>query len=342
MGLEAGTYISDLTKTNPISTDKKGQGDDHLRLLKSVLQATFPNASKAFYLPVTLSKTADFAVLASHMNTTFLTDTTAGAVTYTLPTLASGDAGWECSFLKTNTGTNPFFIAPPSGTIQSGEVSGLSKTRRCIPGHKTKVLWTGTAWIAERVVKTPVGSVLEFAGTSLPVGYEWPNGTALSSSANYPDYNSVRGGLTTPDRRGRVAAGKDDMGGSSANRLTAATAQGLNGDTFEATGGEEAHTLTKAESPTGLITLTDPNHHHFVANNTTFNATLSATNYLSWAADFGGGSTFNYNLEGQTTAANVGKTSDSSTGISLTDNGSDDAHNVLQPTIIENFILVVE
>lgn len=43
MGLEAATYISDLVATNPVgATDTVAQGDDHLRLLKTVIQATWP------------------------------------------------------------------------------------------------------------------------------------------------------------------------------------------------------------------------------------------------------------------------------------------------------------
>lgn len=44
MGLEAGTFIGDLVPANPPGSDGKSQGDDHLRLIKSVLQATFPLA----------------------------------------------------------------------------------------------------------------------------------------------------------------------------------------------------------------------------------------------------------------------------------------------------------
>lgn len=42
MSLETGTYISDLVATNPVgATDPKSQGDDHIRLLKSTILATF-------------------------------------------------------------------------------------------------------------------------------------------------------------------------------------------------------------------------------------------------------------------------------------------------------------
>ncbi len=42
MGLESVTFISDLVSTNPVSTDLKSAGDDHLRRIKSALLNTFP------------------------------------------------------------------------------------------------------------------------------------------------------------------------------------------------------------------------------------------------------------------------------------------------------------
>ena len=43
MGLETASYISELVDTNPVVGDPVGEGDDHLRLLKTVLQTQFPN-----------------------------------------------------------------------------------------------------------------------------------------------------------------------------------------------------------------------------------------------------------------------------------------------------------
>jgi hypothetical protein len=42
MALETGNYISDLVKTNPLSSDNISEGDDHLQLIKKILQRTFP------------------------------------------------------------------------------------------------------------------------------------------------------------------------------------------------------------------------------------------------------------------------------------------------------------
>lgn len=43
MGLEAATYIHQLSATNPASDDPLNAGDDHIRLIKSAVKATFPN-----------------------------------------------------------------------------------------------------------------------------------------------------------------------------------------------------------------------------------------------------------------------------------------------------------
>lgn len=49
MGLEAASFVNDLVVANPVGgVDQKAQGDDHLRLLKTVLKATFPLAVGAY------------------------------------------------------------------------------------------------------------------------------------------------------------------------------------------------------------------------------------------------------------------------------------------------------
>lgn len=220
MTIEVATWITDLQPLNPPSTDPRGQGDDHLRLIKLVLQDTFPTASKAFYNPTSVAKSANFSVLAADMNKTFLVDTTAGIVTMTLPTLASGDAGWECFLLKTNTGTNPVLVAPATGTLNSGEYAALAAARRCIPGRRTQCLWTGTVWFISRVNTLPVTSLIKAQGTGLPVGYEYPNGQTLGSVAtNYPELNLVLGSGVLIDVRGRGEIALDNLGGSAAGRV---------------------------------------------------------------------------------------------------------------------------
>lgn len=47
MALESAIYINQLNAGNPGATDTVAQADDHLRLIKSVLKATFPNITGA-------------------------------------------------------------------------------------------------------------------------------------------------------------------------------------------------------------------------------------------------------------------------------------------------------
>jgi hypothetical protein len=68
MSLETGNYIADLVITNPTITDPKSQGDDHFRLIKTVLKETLNGFTGAI-----LVTAADTGTAAAHV----LTPTTA-------------------------------------------------------------------------------------------------------------------------------------------------------------------------------------------------------------------------------------------------------------------------
>lgn len=85
MGLESATYIDGLVDTNPTASDNANQGDNHLRLIKSVLKATFPNINGAVTATPAQLNTA-YLPLAGGTLTGGLTGTTAtfsGAITAT-------------------------------------------------------------------------------------------------------------------------------------------------------------------------------------------------------------------------------------------------------------------
>jgi microcystin-dependent protein len=97
------------------------------------------------------------------------------------------------------------------------------------------------------MLRVPAGCVMPFAGATPPDGWLLCYGQAVSRTS-YSDLFAAIGttygagdGSTTfnlPDLRGRVAAGKDDMGGSAANRITNAVS-GIIGTTLGAAGGDE-------------------------------------------------------------------------------------------------------
>lgn len=331
MGIESATYIQDLDTSLPGATDLRSQGDDHLRLLKTVLKTTFTGATRVYQIPGVLSKTADYTVVKADGEATVYCTTAAGACTFTLPSLVALDAGWKINFIKTNSGANPMFIAPPSGTINSGGISGLAKARRSVPGIRVTVIWDGTAFFVTRALSAPIGSTLEYNVLALPAGYEWPNGQTLASaSTNYPEYNSVVGSGLCPDHRGRYAGGKDDMGGSAASRIT--TAGGVvDGATIGAVGGTQAITLAAANIPS----LTSVNASQAISVTSTTNGLKNQQNNAVQSSGFA----FGFNaIETPTAFVSTGNNSIS---VAYT-NASPTTVKNLPPTIIVNKILVVE
>jgi microcystin-dependent protein len=163
---------------------------------------------------------------------------------------------------------------------------------------------------------TPPGLIMPYAGTAAPTGWLLCYGQAISR-ATYASLFAITSttygvgdGSTTfnlPDIRGRVVAGQDDMGGSSANRLTGLSG-GVNGDTLGATGGAETHTLVTAEVPS---------HSHTIP---------LGTNYSSY-------------VNGSVIGVGSRVWNGSTRGHSTDTVGGDDPHNNVQPTLILNYII---
>lgn len=134
--------------------------------------------------------------------------------------------------------------------------------------------WTTLQEVDPAAIACPVGSVVEYAGLTAPSGWFFCYGQTVSRTTYSGLFDAigttygVGDGETTftlPDCRGRIIAGKDDMGGTSANRLTSP----INGDNLGAAGGSQGHTLTASQVPplTGS-TSTNGNHTHSLTNGT--------------------------------------------------------------------------
>ena len=51
MALETAAWVTQLVSTNPVVGDPVGEGDDHLRMLKTVLKNSFPSTSVTAIVP---------------------------------------------------------------------------------------------------------------------------------------------------------------------------------------------------------------------------------------------------------------------------------------------------
>jgi hypothetical protein len=75
MGLETGSTISSFITSNPTSSDPVNQGDDHLRLIKSVLRAQFPGVGGLGYATAITTTEAELNALHGLTNYYFLSGT---------------------------------------------------------------------------------------------------------------------------------------------------------------------------------------------------------------------------------------------------------------------------
>lgn len=218
----------------------------------------------------------------------------------------------------------------------------------------------------------PIGAVIDYAGTTEPnskwvfaYGQEVSRSTYATLFTRLGTTYGIGDGSTTfnlPDYRGRVGAGRDNMGGTSAARLNT-----ISSTTLGAVGGAQTHTLVTGEmadhshtfsGTTGInsvghthtfsgtgSTNTTGNHQHQMAFNTSGTATTvphasggatpTATQFTSQAGDH----SHTVSVSGTTSTQSANHTHTYSGTTSSV--GSDTAHNNIQPTIIINKLIKV-
>lgn len=220
---------------------------------KDVFAVLEPNAREV--LPLAAGTTLSLADLGN-----LVVFTGAAPATLALPTVAVVPPGM--GVLVRNSGTADLTVDPSGTETVNG---GLTVTLNS--GFSAELFNTGSGWTA--LLAAPqnfgriVGELIPIAGTSLPPLCVWPNGQNLSRSAYAALFAAIGtsfgagdGSTTfgTPDLRGRAIFGRDNLGGTAANRVTAGNS-GIAGSTLGAGGGDE-------RMPAHAHGVNDPSHWH--------------------------------------------------------------------------------
>jgi len=137
------------------------------------------------------------------------------------------------------------------------------------------------------------------------------------------------------DKRGRVSAGKDDMGGVPAGLIgTVVTDNGtIVGTTLGSKGGSATHALIVGEIPphSHTATVTDPGHPHDVKYN----------HPVLYTGGGGSGAVDSIAAGGSSTGSAAAVSNTTGISVSNASIGGGAAHALLQPTAIVNYILRV-
>lgn len=145
MTVESATYLADLNTSYPGGLESKAEGDNHIRLLKAVLQATFPNlGGRAFR---TQQKSTNYVVVAN--DNLSLIEVTAGSVTLST-NVAIGTLGNGFMFFVYANGFDVTFDPNSTETLQDGSSTSIT----IYNGELALVAAGASRWLVKRFFGT--------------------------------------------------------------------------------------------------------------------------------------------------------------------------------------------
>lgn len=172
MALETGTFISDLVSSNPTGPDGISQGDNHLRLIKAVLQATFPVASRAFYFGGVKLTAIAYTVLVTDDKKIVAADVTTGGYIITLPVGATLPAGFVVTVMKADASANLVTVDGNGAETINGAATSVLTNRY----DSITIIWDTTEWkVISKITAPPStfapGVAMLFAQAAAPLGW---------------------------------------------------------------------------------------------------------------------------------------------------------------------------
>ena len=154
MGLETGTFIDSLNSSNPAAGDPVNEGDDHIRLVKSTVKATFPNISGAVTSTHTELNLLD-GVTANTTELNYVDITTLG--TAQASKAVTADANKDITGVRNLTVSGTLTIGSDTATtLQAVYPVGSIYINATVSTNPGTLLGFGT-WVAFGAGRVPVG-----------------------------------------------------------------------------------------------------------------------------------------------------------------------------------------
>ena len=202
MGIETGNYINDLDADWPLATDNVSDGDNHLRLIKKVLKASFPGVDRVSeYVSVSTSEpTVSVGKGRLWLNTSttpnllYIYD---GSNFKKLPISATVDyklmgndtVGWvlptadgTANYPLTTTGSNVLAFAQiDTAAIADNAVDG-AKIAMGSDAAGDVLYHNGTDYVRLAKPGTPAGEVLTFVTSASAPSWTVPTGAVLATT----------------------------------------------------------------------------------------------------------------------------------------------------------------
>lgn len=285
----------------------------------------------------------NFAMIDSNISSTLTVSLSSSNVTLNatqaenMAFLLTGTLGADVSLIYPPTGATFVVRNTTTGNFRVTVITSAPGSTGIVVGQgQIALLYSNgvNIYAADDAARVPIGFIGDYGGTTAPTGWLFCDFAAVSRTtyaALFATIGTTFGagdGSTTfnvPDGRGRGRFGRDNMGGTAANRITSG-GSGITGTTLGAAGGAQNVTLVTSQlpivTPSGTVFVTYPAQGYLVSS--------GGASYLAGSS----ASAFNTNNSSLTTPPGG-----QSFSLSMSSFGSAGAHNNMPPALITNTII---